>query len=75
MEKSRENKIDFLEYQIPLEDQFVFERLKRSVEGSENVEAIKMMAIYFAQIATQRNAIIKGLIKDLISPDNIILRS
>ena len=75
MEKSPKDKIDFLEYQIPLEDQFVFERLKRSVESSKNVEAIKMMAIYFAQIATQRNAIIKGLIKDLVSPDNIILKS
>ena len=45
MEKSPKDKIDFLEYQIPLEDQFVFERLKRSVESSKNVEAIKMMAI------------------------------
>tara|TARA_B100001250_G_scaffold83869_1_gene69224 strand:+ start:234 stop:461 length:228 start_codon:yes stop_codon:yes gene_type:complete len=75
MEESLQKKLEFLEYQIPIEDQFLFERIKRSISNSDDVDTIKKMAIYFAKVATERNAIIKGLISELISPDNIVLKS
>jgi len=75
MEESLQKKLEFLEYQIPIEDQFLFERIKRSISNSDDVDTIKSMAIYFAKVATERNAIIKGLISELISPDNIVLKS
>ena len=73
--EDKSSKLEFLEYKIPLEDQFLFERIKRSISNSDDVDTIKTMAIYFAKVATERNAIIKGLISELISPDNIVLKS
>ena len=75
MDENLQKKLEFLEYQIPIEDQFLFERIKRSISHSDDVDTIKTMAIYFAKVATERNAIIKGLISELISPDNIVLKS
>ena len=75
MDENLQKKLEFLEYQIPIEDQFLFERIKRSISNSDDVDTIKKMAIYFAKVATERNAIIKGLISELISPDNIVLKS
>lgn len=75
MDENLQKKLEFLEYQIPIEDQFLFERIKRSISNSDDVDTIKTMAIYFAKVATERNAIIKGLISELISPDNIVLKS
>ena len=68
-------KLEYLEYQISLEDQFLFERFKRTIEHCDDRESLKRIATYFAMVATQRNAIIKGLISELISPDNAVLKS
>tara|TARA_R100000655_G_scaffold55687_1_gene93764 strand:- start:5870 stop:6139 length:270 start_codon:yes stop_codon:yes gene_type:complete len=75
MDENLQKKLEFLEYKIPMEDQFLFERIRRGVDNSNDVDTIKSMAIYFAKVATERNAIIKGLISELISPDNIVLKS
>ena len=73
--EDKSSKLEYLEYKIPLEDQFVFEKFKRSISNCEDKKALKQAAIYLAQLATQRNVIIKGLISELISPDKIILKS
>ena len=75
MDENLQKKLEFLEYKIPMEDQILFERIRRGVDNSNDVDTIKSMAIYFAKVATERNAIIKGLISELISPDNIVLKS
>ena len=73
--EDKSSKLEFLEYKIPLEDQFVFEKFRRSIDNCEDKAALKHVATYFAQLATQRNVIIKGLISELVSPDNIVLKS
>ena len=75
MEKKSSGNLEYLEYKIPLEDQFVFEKFKRSIDNCEDKAALKQVATYLAQLATQRNVIIKGLISELVSPDNIVLKS
>ena len=73
--EDKSSKLEFLEYKIPLEDQFVFEKFRRSIDNCEDKDALKHVATYLAQLATQRNVIIKGLISELISPDNAVLKS
>jgi len=75
MEKETLGKLEYLEYQISLEDQFLFERFKRTIEHCDDRDSLKNIATYFAKVATQRNAIIKGLISELISPENTVLKS
>ena len=73
--EDKSSKLEFLEYKIPLEDQFVFEKFRRRIDNCEDKAALKHVASYLAQLATQRNVIIKGLISELVSPDNIVLKS
>jgi hypothetical protein len=75
MKKETSGELEYLEYQISLEDQFLFERFKRTIDRCDDRESLKHIATYFAKVATQRNAIIKGLISELISPDNAVLKS
>ena len=75
MDENLQKKLEFLEYKIPMEDQFLFEKYKRSIENCDDVDVLKNIALQFAFLSTQRNAIIKGLISELISPDKIILKS
>ena len=73
--ENQSSKLEYLNYKISLEDQFLFEKYKRSIENCDDVDVLKNIALQFAFLSTQRNAIIKGLISELISPDNIILKS
>jgi len=73
--EDKSSKLEYLEYKVPLEDQFVFEKFKRSIDNCEDKDTLKYVATYLAQLATQRNVIIKGLISELVSPDNIVLKS
>jgi len=75
MKKETSGKLEYLEYKISLEDQFLFEKFRRSIDNCEDKDALKHVATYLAKLATQRNAIIKGLISELISPDNAVLKS
>tara|TARA_B100001250_G_C19515838_1_gene663729 strand:+ start:509 stop:736 length:228 start_codon:yes stop_codon:yes gene_type:complete len=75
MKKETSGELEYLEYQISLEDQFLFERFKRTIDRCDDRDNLKHIATYFAKVATQRNAIIKGLISELISPDNAVLKS
>ncbi len=73
--ENQSSKLEYLNYKIPLEDQFLFEKYRRSIENCDDVDALKNIALQFAFLSTQRNAIIKGLISELVSPDKIILKS
>jgi len=73
--ENQSSKLEHLQYKIPLEDQFLFEKYKRSIENCDDVDVLRNISLQFALLSTQRNAIIKGLISELVSPDNIVLKS
>jgi hypothetical protein len=53
------------EIEPSMEDKFWEEKVKRSIEECNSVGALKEMATLLAKIATQRQGIIKGLVKDI----------
>jgi hypothetical protein len=48
-----------------LNDKFWLEQIKRSIQECNSVTDLKEMATLLAQIATQRQGVIKGLVKDM----------
>lgn len=48
-----------------MEDNFWLEKIKRSIEDCNSVNDLKQMAALLAQIATQRQGVIRGLVQDL----------
>jgi len=48
-----------------LDDKFWEEKIKRSIQECNSVSALKEMATLLAQIATQRQGIIRGLAQDI----------
>jgi len=54
-----------------LDDKFWLEKIKRSIEECNSVSALKEMATLLAQIATQRQGIIRGLVQDMFIFNNI----
>jgi len=54
-----------------LDDKFWFEKVKRSIEECNSVSALKEMATLLAQIATQRQGVIRGLVQDMFIFNNI----
>lgn len=56
-----------------LDDLFWEEKVKRSIEDCNSVSALKEMATLLAKIATQRNGVIRGLVKDIHIFNNILI--
>ncbi len=56
-----------------LDDKFWLEKIKRSIEDCNSVSALKEMATLLAQIATQRQGIIRGLVQDMFIFNNIYI--
>ena len=54
-----------------MEDNFWLEKIKRSIEDCNSVNDLKQMATLLAQIATQRNGVIRGLVQDMFIFNNI----
>lgn len=61
-----------------IDDMFWEEKIKRTIQECNSVSTLKEMATLLARIATQRNGVIKGLVKDIklfngvsINPDEI----
>lgn len=54
-----------------LDDKFWLEKIKRSIEECNSVSALKEMATLLAQIATQRQGVIRGLVQDMFIFNNI----
>ena len=59
------------EIEPSLSDKFWNEKVKRSIQECDSVSTLKEMAILLTQIATQRQAVIKGLVKELLTTKNL----
>ena len=53
------------EIEPSLSDKFWNEKVKRSIQECDSVSTLKEMATLLAQIATQRQGCLRGLVKDL----------
>ena len=56
-----------------IDDLFWEEKIKRSIQECNSVGALKEMATLLARIATQRQAVIRGLIKDNHIFNNVLI--
>ena len=48
-----------------IDDKFWLEKIKRSIQECNSVSELKEMATLLAQIATQRQGVIRGLVQDI----------
>ena len=48
-----------------LDDKFWLEKIKRSIQDCDSVSTLKEMATLLAQIATNRQGVIRGLVQDM----------
>ncbi len=56
-----------------LDDKFWLEKIKRSIQECDSVSTLKEMATLLAQIATQRNGVIRGLVQDMFIFNNVAI--
>ncbi len=54
-----------------LDDKFWLEKIKRSIQDCDSVSTLKEMATLLAQIATNRQGVIRGLVQDMFIFNNI----
>lgn len=54
-----------------LDDKFWLEKIKRSIDDCNSVSALKEMATLLAQIATNRQGVIRGLVQDMFIFNNV----
>lgn len=54
-----------------LDDKFWLEKIKRSIDECNSVSTLKEMATLLAQIATNRQGVIRGLVQDMFIFNNI----
>jgi hypothetical protein len=53
------------------EDKFWHEKIKRTIEDCNSVSTLKEIATLLAQIATQRQGVIRGLVQDMFIFQNV----
>ena len=56
-----------------LDDKFWLEKIKRSIDECDSVNVLKEMATLLAQIATQRQGVIRGLVQDMFIFNNVAI--
>ena len=56
-----------------IDDLFWEEKIKRSIQECNSVSVLKEMATLLARIATQRQAVIRGLVKDIHLFNNVLI--
>ena len=56
-----------------IDDLFWEEKVKRSIQECNSVSALKEMATLLARIATQRQGVIRGLVKDIHLFNNVLI--
>jgi hypothetical protein len=56
-----------------IDDLFWEEKIKRAIQDCNSVNALKEMATLLARIATQRQGVIKGLVKDIHVFNNVLI--
>lgn len=54
-----------------LDDKFWLEKIKRSIDECNSVGTLKEMATLLAQIATNRQGVIRGLVQDMFIFNNV----
>ena len=59
------------EIEPSLSDKFWNEKVKRSIQECDSVSTLKEMATLLAQIATNRQGVIRGLIQDMFIFNNV----
>jgi hypothetical protein len=53
-----------------INDKFWFEKTKRAIQECNSINTLKEMATLLAQIATQRQGVIRGLVQDIFIFNN-----
>lgn len=78
MEETNYTPLAKFDIEPSLSDKFWLEQIKRSIQECNSVKDLKEMATLLAKIATQRQGVIKGLVKDMqlfnavnINPDDL----
>jgi uncharacterized protein (DUF885 family) len=54
-----------------MEDKFWLEKIKRSIDECDSISTLKEMATLLAQIATNRQGVIRGLVQDMFIFNNV----
>lgn len=71
MEEIKYVPLDKFQIEPTLDDKFWFEKIKRSIQDCNSVSVLKEMATLLAQIATQRQGVIRGLVQDMFIFNNV----
>lgn len=56
-----------------LDDKFWLEKIKRTIDDCNSVSTLKEMATLLAQIATNRQGVIRGLVQDMFIFNNVAI--
>jgi len=54
-----------------IDDKFWLEKIKRTIQDCNSVSTLKEMATLLAQIATNRQGVIRGLVQDMFIFNNV----
>jgi len=71
MEEIKYVSLEKFQIEPTLDDKFWFEKIKRSIQDCDSVSTLKEMATLLAQIATQRQGVIRGLVQDMFIFNNV----
>jgi hypothetical protein len=56
-----------------IDDKFWLEKIKRSIQDCSSMSELKEMATLLAQIATNRQGVIRGLVQDMFIFNNVAI--
>jgi hypothetical protein len=73
MEKIKYVSLSEFQIEPTLDDKFWEEKVKRSIQECNSVNALKEMATLLLRIATQRQGIIRGLVQDMFIFNNVAI--
>lgn len=61
------------EIEPSIDDQFWEEKIKRTIQECNSVSTLKEIATLLARVATQRQGVIRGLVKDIHIFNNVLI--
>ena len=71
MDEIKYTSLEKFQIEPSLDDKFWLEKIKRSIQDCDSVSVLKEMATLLAQIATQRQGVIRGLVQDMFIFQNV----
>ena len=71
MDEIKYTSLEKFQIEPSLDDKFWLEKIKRSIQDCDSVGTLKEMATLLAQIATQRQGVIRGLVQDMFIFQNV----